>query len=395
MQKATRQQLKQQNRDLVLSIFFETDRISRAEISRITGLTRTTVSDIVADLVEAGLVEEVGVGVSVGGKSPILLSLVNSAHYMVSLDLAYNQFRGALVDLRGQIHEMVSLPVRDYTGEQAIEATFEILDQLVALPGRSLAGIGVAAPGLVNSQEGIVINAVNLGWQNLPLEKILSRRYKLPVSVLNDCQAAAMGEFTFGRNPTAGENMVVVRVGNGIGAGIILNGKIFQGDGGFAGEIGHVRVVEEGGLPCRCGKTGCLETVASARAVVQRARALESPGNHPPLAPTLAPVTLDTVVEAYQAGNPAVCQIIEQAARHLGAAISNLVSILNIHQIILMGEMTRAGQPWLDAVQQAMEQSTLARLGQNTQIRISTLGDTDVILGASALLTSDYTLLFN
>jgi predicted NBD/HSP70 family sugar kinase len=242
----------------------------------------------------------------------------------------------------------------------------------------------VGAPGIVNSRDGIVVNAVNLGWQNLPLGSILQERYRLPVFVLNDCQAAAMGEFMYGSDRPVTRNMIVVRVGHGIGAGVIIDGKVFQGDGGGAGEIGHVMMIREGGLPCRCGKLGCLETMASARAVVQRAEIL---------AANSGPITLEMMEKAFVAGDHLAQQIVKEAGYYLGLAISNLVSTLNIHKIILMGDMTRFGQPWLDAVKKAMTQTTLSHLAQDTDIQIGSLRDNDVILGASALLASNYSLL--
>jgi N-acetylglucosamine repressor len=393
MEKATRQQLKKQNRDLVLKIFFETAQISRAEIARMTGLTRTTVSDIVADLIGEGLVNEVGIGISTGGKSPILLSLIEDAHTIIGLDLAYNQFRGAVVDLRGQIRQMVSLSVTDTTGPQAIEAAFGILDQLVGNAQRSLIGIGVGTPGLINSDEGVVVNAVNLEWKNLPLGKILGERYKLPVIVLNDCQAAAMGEFKFGVNTPSSQNMIVVRVGHGIGAGVIIDGKIFHGDGGSAGEIGHIIMNQNGNQMCRCGKIGCLETLASVRAVVQCAEARVRNGEKSILNTDSLPIDLDRLFDAYQAGDLLASEIIINAGQYLGGAIAILVSTLNIHNIILMGEMTRFGQSWLEVVYRTMMQSTLPHQGRDTRLHISTLPDNDVILGASALLAGNYSLL--
>jgi N-acetylglucosamine repressor len=393
MQKATRQQLKEQNRDLVLKIMFDSARISRAEIARMTGLTRTTVSDIVADLIAGGMVKEVGTGVSIGGKSPILLSLVDDARLMIGLDLAYNQFRGAVVDLRGQIRHVVSLPVNSTTGEGALEATFKVLDQLVQTPFQSVIGIGVGAPGLVNSKEGVVVNAVNLNWHNLPLKQILQQRFNLPVTVLNDCQAAAMGEFIFGGKTPASRNMIVVRVGHGIGAGVIIDGTIFQGDSGGAGEIGHTVMVRSRGLPCRCGKSGCLETLASERAVIQRVERLMSKGIKTCLRPSPGGPSQDQIIEAYQAGDALAQQVINEAGYYLGQASSSLVSTLNIHRIILMGEMTRYGQPWLEEVRRSMERGTLDRLGRDTRIEIGALRDNDVILGASALFSGNYSLL--
>ncbi len=395
MQKATRQQLKEQNRDLVLKILFESARISRAEIARMTGLTRTTVSEIVGELMASGLVSEVGTGVSLGGKSPILLSLVNDSRLVIGLDLAYNQFRGAVVDLHGQIRQQVSLPVNDDKGERALEVTYQVLDELVERTGRAVVGIGVGTPGLVNSREGVVVNAVNLGWQNLPLGRLLAERYHLPVTVLNDCQAAAMGEFIFGGSSMASRNMIVVRAGHGIGAGVIIDGGVFHGDGGGAGEIGHVVVARSGGIPCRCGKAGCLETLASARAVTQRAERLVRKGIHTQMSLADEGLSLEQVALAYENNDPLAQQVVEEAGAYLGLAISSLVSTLNIQRIILMGEMTRFGQPWLETVRRSMEQTTLTHLAQDTCIQIGALRDTDVILGASAQISANYTLLLN
>ena len=394
MQKATRQQTKEQNRNLVLKIFFERTSISRAEIARMTHLTRTTVSDIVADLMTEGLVAEIGLGSSTGGKSPILVSLVDNSRYFIGIDLAYNMFCGAIINLRNQISNMVCLPADGMDGEKSLKAIFEILDPLTRSDCQPILGIGVGAPGLVNSREGIVVNAVNLGWYDLPLARILEERYHLPVFLLNDCQAAAMGEFIYGQSPPASLNMIVVRAGHGIGSGIIINGQLFQGDGGAAGEIGHVVVVHENGLPCRCGNSGCLETVASARAVVQQAQCLA--GNSFVVTAGKDPhaVTLETLEKAVANGDEAALQIIVQAGKYLGLAVASLVGMLNIHNVVLMGEMTRFGDPWLDAIRETVAKTALSRLAQDATIHIGSLRENGVILGAAASMASDYSLLF-
>ena len=242
MKKATQQHTKRHNRDLVLNTVFGNATVSRAEIARITGLTRTTVSQIVAGLMDEGLVREVGVGSSRGGKSPILLSVVADSRHLIGLDLAQDRFSGALVNLRGEIRQTLDLPVPSGDGDAALGAVYELLDGLIAAATRPLVGIGVGTPGLVDARHGVVVNAVNLNWRNLPLGQLLTDRYGLPASVLNDSQAAAIGEHTFGDGYRSDESLVVVNVGHGIGAGIILNGQLFHGDGGGAGEIGHVAV---------------------------------------------------------------------------------------------------------------------------------------------------------
>jgi glucokinase-like ROK family protein len=393
MRKATRQQTKEHNRNLVLKTIFENESISRAEIARQTRLTRTTVSDLVNELIYEGLVNEVGYGASLGGKSPILLSLIEDSRYMIGLDLAYNQFRGAIVNLRGKIREMVSLPVVDPNGEEALALVYQLLDQLLKDASLPLVGIGIGTPGLVNTAEGIVVDAVNLDWKDLPLAGLLQDRYHLPVFVLNDSQAAAMGEFTFGGDYKPDENLVVINVRHGIGAGIIISGRLFQGDNGGAGEIGHVVVVPDGGLFCRCGKRGCLETVASTQAILKRARELvrEYPGS--PFGSPYEAITMGAIEQAFFSNDPLAEEIVIEAGRYMGLAISSLVGTLNINKIVLIGDMTRFGQPWLDAIRGTVHEMSLQGMVQKTQISLGKLDESGIILGASALLTNSYALL--
>jgi len=379
MKKATHQQTKQHNRDLVLRTIFANESISRAEVARVTHLTRTTVSDVVSGLLAEGLVEEVGRGESLGGKSPILLGIVADSRYLVGLNLAQDKFTGAIVNLRGEIKEMVEAPVHDDNGKNALNLVYQMIDQLMKKKIKPIVGIGVGTPGLVNTREGVVVNAVNLEWQDLPLSQLLEKKYKVPVQVLNDSQAAAIGEYVYGWEHAPDKNLVVVNVIHGIGAGILINGRLFQGDGGGAGEIGHV-VVQENGELCRCGKRGCLETVASARAVVKQMKMN----------------SLADVVSSFNAGNPTANTVIENAGRYLGVSLANLIATLNIQKIVLTGDMTRFGEKWLKAVDASMQTGTLTRIAEGTKLEIGKLDYRACILGASAfLLLDDYSLLFN
>jgi glucokinase-like ROK family protein len=379
---------------LVLKTIFEAEKISRAEIARVTRLTRPTVSDVVSSLLSEQLVEEVGVGSSIGGKSPILLSLASDSRYMISLNLAYDQFCGAVVNLRGEIKAMEGLPVSGRDGEQALALVYEILDRLMKMDWKPLVGIGVGTPGLINTREGMIVSAVNLEWQNLPLAQLLQNRYHLPVHIMNDSQAAAIGEYVYGGGYKSDENLVVINVRQGIGAGILINGRLFQGDGGGAGEIGHV-VVEENGLQCRCGKRGCLETLASARAVVQRAQMLVADFPSSALAQHPEKITLDSLESAFLSHDPLAVKVVGDAAHYLGLSIASLISTLNIQKFVLTGDMTRFGQPWLDIVRATTLQATLSRLAENTSIAIGKVDYRGCILGASALTLLDgYSLLF-
>jgi predicted NBD/HSP70 family sugar kinase len=272
-------------------------------------------------------------------------------------------------------------------GDEALSKVYELLDNLVARSQRPLLGIGIGTPGLLDTTQGVVKRAVNLGWVDLPLGALLEERYKLPVYVANDSQVNALAENIFGGG--VGEvNLAVIRVGRGIGAGIILNRQLYQGDGFGAGEIGHISIKDNGEL-CRCGNTGCIETIGSSLAILRHAR--DSAPSHPDsmlnsLAPSPSALTLDHVQEAFHAGDPLACEIVTEAGRAVGFAVACLISALNIQKILLAGSSVRFGTAWLEAVRAEAGQRALATLAQEAEIAFGELAEDAVILGASALL---------
>ncbi len=204
--------------------------------------------------------------------------------------------------------------------------------------------------------------------------------------MLNDSQATAIGEYVYGGGHNPDENLVVVNVKQGVGAGILINGRLFQGDGGGAGEIGHV-VVQENGDLCRCGKRGCLETVASAHAVVKRFQA-RSGGK--------SAKTLEQVQAAFEAGDEAAREVVLEAGHVLGNTLGNLIGTLNIQKIVLTGDMTGFGEPWLKAINTAMRKTALRRMVEGTNLEVGRLDYRACILGASALLVlDDYAILLS
>lgn len=388
--KATHQQTRAFNEGLVLRRLYDLGPISRAEVARQTGLTRTTVSEIVAEQVTAGLVEEVGRGPSIGGKAPILLQVIADARLVLALDLGEQAFAGALVDLRGGIRRRVSIPVAGRDGRAAIDAVERLVDELrAAAVAQSLLGIGVGTPGIVDTESGTIRWAVNLEWQDLPLGDILRERTGLPAYVANDSRAAAMGEHLFDldrRSP----NLIAIKIGHGIGAGIVLGGELYQGDSFGAGEIGHTAAVDDG-TECRCGRFGCLETVASSRAILADATraAVADPASL--LGRRLAErgsLTIADVRDAVDAGEEPARRLVAAAGRWLGRAIAALIGALDVHHVVLLGTVTTLGEPWLDAVRAEALRGALGLLSRDTQIGIGGAPDDVVLLGASALLIS-------
>ena len=384
--KATHAQTRQHNHRLILRTVYDFGPISRAEVARNTGLTRTTVSDVVADLLDDGMVREVGRGPSSGGKAPILLDLVGDARQVIGLDLGEETFAGALVNLRGEIRRVVELPVDGRNGDDALALVFRLVEELLDDATATPLGIGIGTPGLVDTRTGTIRWAVNLDWQNLPLGGLLTERFGLPAYVANDSQAAALAEYTFGTDARRRSNLVTIKVGRGIGAGLVLNGSLFQGDGFGAGEIGHVAVVDDGAA-CRCGRFGCLETVASSRAIATRAGMLARELRTPlAAAATERELTIDDVIRGFAAGDEAARTAALEAARFLGRAIAGVIGVLNIERIVLDGPVTAFGEEWRATIADEARRRALTLLSGSTEIEFGRPSRNVVVVGASALL---------
>ena len=397
--KATHRQTRAHNQGLVLRTLFDHGPVSRAEVARRTGLTRTTVSDVVSEFLGHGLAEEVGRGPSSGGKAPILVRVVDDARYVVGADLGERAFSGALVNLRGDVRRTASEPIEGPHGGEALAALHRLIDGLVADRPGALLGIGVGTPGLVDAASGTIRWAVNLDWQDLPLGRLLRERYEVPAYVANDSRAAALGEYLFA-GESRGANLVAIKVGYGIGAGIVLNGELFHGDGFGAGEIGHTTVVDDG-AECRCGRFGCLETVASSRSIIARAeeaarrapdgvlgqRLRQANGAGPGVGEGATPsLTLDDVRAALDAGDEDAVAIVRGAGRAMGHAVAALIGALNVQRIVLLGAVATLGEPWLSAVRDEAQRRSLGLLARDTTIELGSTAEDVVILGASAML---------
>lgn len=387
MIKATQQQTKIHNRGLILKTIFNETQVSRADLARSTSLTRTTVSEQVAELIEEGLVEEVGQGPSIGGKPPTMLRLVDDSRSIIGVDLADREFQGAVVNLRGEVKYRCQLPVEGMSGAESLAQVYELIDRLLPHCHSSILGIGIGAPGIMDSQKGIVRRAVNLDWDSLPLRNMLEERYQLPVQLANDCQVAALAEITFGKNRNI-SNLIVVKIGPGVGAGFVMDGRLYYGDGSGAGEIGHM-VVKENGERCPCGHYGCLETVISSRAVVNRVQEvyhLEPNKSLKKIHGRLEDLDLDRVLEAYKAGDSLVESVFVETGGMLGTALADLVSILNINRVMLAGNLKEFVRVLIKPAYEKMRTRSLDVLAADTQLEISDLGADIVIIGSAALL---------
>ena len=370
--KATHAQTRAHNASLVLRALYDLGPISRAEIARLTGLTRTSVGELVAELEADGLAEDIGRGPSTGGKAPTLVALIDDARHVVTLDLGERTFTAALLNLRGTILRRATRDLEGADGDAALALVTDLIDEILATEHQPILGIGVGTPGIVG-EDGTIRWAVDLSWADLPLGEILQARYLLPTIVANDSRAAAIATYLFGGEDRP-PNLVAIKVGRGIGAGLVLNGELFVGDGDGAGEIGHI-VVEPDGAECHCGRFGCLETVASAPAIL---RAAAEAG--------VGAVSLAELGAAAQAGDEAALAVVRAAGRALGTAIANLIGILDVREIVVHGSVTALGEPWLSAIRDEATRRSLGPLSRETRLIDGGPGDDLTLLGAAAML---------
>ena len=356
--------------------------ISRADVARATGLTRTTVSDMVDRLLADELAIEVGTGPSTGGKAPILLRVPADARHLLGIGVDRHRLSGVLVNLHGNVLVRDSRELHGRDGVEAMLDLESLVTDLVGTAERPLLGVGVGTPGLIDTASGTVRWAVGLEWHDVPVGERLTSLTGLPTVVVNDSQAAAMAEWAFGRHDTSSA-MVVVKVGEGIGAGIILGGRVYTGDDSGAGEIGHTRVADDG-VRCRCGSSGCLETVASVRAVLERARHLAPSRMDSTLSEQ--PITHESMQLAFASGDPLASQIVLEAGPPLGRVLAAMIGTLGARDIVLIGPMTDYGEAWLESVRAEASRSTLPLLAERSTIHLGRTGHEAVELGAAAML---------
>jgi N-acetylglucosamine repressor len=388
MQKVTPRGARVHNTQIVLKTIYTDGPISRAEISRVTDLTPPTVSDVVSKLITKGFVEEVGHAPSTSGRRAMLLQVVDDSRQLVGIDLSRRDFRGALANLRGQVKYRVDLPLQGRDGDAALALVYELVDVLVESASSPLLGIGVGAPGLVDASKGVLQQSVNLNWRYIPLGRLLQKRYNLPVYMANDCQVAALAVYTFGDHTDDELPLVVINVGWGVGAGIIINGKLLHGTPVGAGEIGHVTVANNG-VQCACGNYGCLETIASSRGVIRRVKELIE--SHPHFSVNKSDaasdqIDMDVVLELLEAGNEDVTQVVLETGQALGIIAANLVGVLGSCRILLSGEVARFGQLLIETMREEMDRRTLPTLSRVSDIGKANMGSDIVIRGASALI---------
>ncbi|WP_082105469.1 ROK family transcriptional regulator [Demequina subtropica] len=356
--RVTPERARSHNRVLVLQELYRSEGLSRADLARAVGLTRVTISDLVADLIEDGLVIELGLRSDARpGKPATLLDINRKGFAVIALDLSYdNLFRGVVTDLDGTVLHREHADVTGITGTDAVDAVAALLDRLVAAAKAPVLGVGVGSPGIVDDA-GTVLSAPNLGWADVPLQAALAERSELPVLVANDANAAALAERTFGG---AHEDAILVRVGRGVGAGLIVGGRLVRGAHSAAGELGHVVVGTDGGDICACGKTGCLETWLAIPRLQARLEAAAD---------------ADTRRAALAA-----------AGERLGISLAPVVGALNLGEVVLSGPLDLLDGSLLESAAETIRSRTMADSHGGPAVRMTTLGRDIVVLGAAVMV---------
>ncbi len=365
------------NRQIVLNYVRERGPISRSEIAHETALQRSTISLIMDELKAEGLIEEVS-GESTGGRPPILLSLRTADAVAIGVDLGTVKTVLATSDLAGRVLEQEEFA----TNPDAAKTIREIVQRtrkLVAKNKRTVEGIGISLPGLVDT-EGGKLYIPHFQWRDLPLADELKAAVGLPVTVDNDANAAALAELWFGRPEIRQvRDFIMVLVEEGVGTGIVFDGQVYRGEGGAAGEFGHMTIGMGAPVACAAGSRECWEAFSSERAALARYAKLSSGSNGAPN------INCGQLIDLALQGDAPACAALKETAHYLGTGISNLIQGLAPQAVIVGGPIVRAWSVIAEDLKGAVE-SSICRGLPSTPIIASTLGPQPTLMGAISLV---------
>ncbi len=368
------------NKQIVLTYIRDRAPISRAEIARQTALQRSTVSAIVEDLYNAGLIEEIGAGDSNGGRKPTLLQIKSGKAFAIGIDLTPTETHLAVADLSGNIIEQETFDTSDdadFMSGQIVSRTIKLAEKYQS----DEMEIGISLPGIVDQANSKVVFVPYFGWREWEISKQLTDATGLPVTMDNDANAIAFAELWFGQNDTHGiKNFITVLVAEGIGTGIVFEGQIYRGARGAAGEFGHMIVGTDAPVKCSCGSRNCWEAHSSERASVGRYYQLTGKKNG-----ARKDVSFEDLIELAKSGNQAALAAIRETAKFLGIGISNLIVGLSPQAIIICGNITKIWDLIKDEVHSAAERSVRRKLPR-TLIAASTLSGSPTTIGAISLV---------
>ncbi|MCF4141020.1 ROK family protein [Streptomyces sp. Tue 6430] len=385
--KRTSRDIRTANRYEVLRQIIARSPTSRQELAAATGLSLATVATLVGELLDLRMITEVGFEDSAGGRPRGLVAVDAAGGALIGVDIAETYVHVELFDLALNVLARAEEDIRpgESLPEQVVARVAAAVDRVVARAGVETArvlGVGVSVPGQVDRDTGVAEYAPNWDWHDVPLRDLLSARIDRPLHLDNPLRACAVAELWFGAARGHGD-AVVVNLGTGVGAGLVLGGALHRGVSNSAGEWGHTTLVLDGRL-CHCGNHGCVETYVGAPGIMQNLR------EHSPRSPLLHPedqtATVDALARAVAAGDPVAVKVVRDTARYLAAGIADLVNLLNPEVVVLSSWVAaRLGEPLLDEVREAVARHALRRPLASTRIVLSPVPTDPVCLGAATL----------
>ena len=386
--------VKAHNLQAILRTLLHWGVVSRVRIAQLTGLSTTTITNLVAELLDQGIVVEDGRELSHSGavgRPRISVRLVPSARYALGVHIGVGDIRIAVADLFGQVQNYLTLSHEPHApAEEVLGRAADLVEKAVAIAEvdrKLIVGLGVGASGLVDPQTGINVLAPNLNWRNLPIGDILTRRLGLSVCVDNNVRAMALAEAMFGAAQNV-NTLAFVYARVGVGAGFVIEGNVYRGSRAGAGEIGHTTIIADGGATCRCGNTGCLETLVSEPEIIRLARDLAARHPESVLAAKLSDSSkpaIEQIFEAARIGDSEIRTMLRERAHYMGIALANLVNSVNPNMIIMGGLFAAGHDVMLPQVGETMRQRAFANLGDSVELRVTTFGRKVGMIGAAAL----------
>jgi predicted NBD/HSP70 family sugar kinase/biotin operon repressor len=374
--------LRDHNRRRVLEELQRRGKASRADLARITGLSRSTVSSLVGELQDSGLVVETADGGADGraqgqGRPPVLLTLDRRAGAVVGIDFGHADVRVAVADLgRTILAERSQEMDVDHAGTAALDAAAALVEEALdeaAIPRERVLAAGMGVSGPVDHEADLVHRSAILpSWGDIRPGAEMHRRLGVPVFIENDANLGAMAEVALGAAKGV-DDAIYLMIAAGIGAGVVVDGRIIHGTAGTAGELGHVLVDDNGPL-CRCGNRGCLETLAAGPAIVELLKRTHG-----------AEITLADVIRLVEADDPGAVRAVADAGRAVGRALAALVNVLNPEAIVIGGELAAAGDALLDPIRAAIARYAIPSAADDVRVVPSPLGGRAEVLGALIL----------
>lgn len=366
---------------------------SRSDLVARTGLSRAIVAQRVGELIERGLVAEGDVGPSTGGRPPRQLTFRSEGGYVLVVDLGATSIDVAVTTLDGRILGHHDEPARIEAGpERCLDRVDALVESLLrtteTLPGH-LWGIGIGVPGPVEFEAGRPVSPANMpGWDGYPIRERFAQRYQAPVWVDNDVNVLALGEWRSG--VAAGhDNVIVVKIGTGVGAGIISGGHLHRGAQGSAGDVGHIPVTDDPSVVCRCGNIGCLEALAGGEAIGRAGEAAARDGRSPRLRAALdqrGEVTAEDVARAASLGDDVAMALLQQAGRRVGSMLASVVNFFNPSLIVIGGGVANSPDQLLAAIRETIHRRSLPLATRDLLVQRSSLGGLAGVIGASAMV---------